>query len=60
MLNKKSKIFLLQDIKAWLVHLYQKKLKKKGYKNLLVVDKKKLNLLDQKKVYNYLKKINQI
>ena len=33
-----------------------KKLKEKGYKNLLVVDKKKLNLLDQKKVYKYLAK----
>ena len=33
-----------------------KKLKERGYKNLLVVDKKKLNLLDQKKVYKYLAK----
>ncbi len=33
-----------------------KKLKKLGYKNLIVADKKILNLLDQKKVYDYLKK----
>ena len=34
----------------------QKKLKKIGYKNLLLADKSKLNLLDQKKVFNYLLK----
>ena len=34
----------------------QRKLIKTGYKNLLLVDKKKLNLLDQKKVYNFLTK----
>ena len=33
-----------------------KKLKKSGYKNILLADKKKLNLLDQYKVYKYLKK----
>ena len=34
----------------------KRKLKKLGYTNLLVADKKKINLLDQKKVFNYLKK----
>ena len=34
----------------------QRKLKKTGYKNLLLVDKKKLNLLNQKKVFNFLTK----
>ena len=34
----------------------QRKLIKIGYKNLLLVDKKKLNLLDQKKVYSFLTK----
>ena len=34
----------------------QRKLIKIGYKNLLLVDKKKLNLLDQKKVYSFLNK----
>ena len=33
-----------------------KKLKKSGYKNILLADKKKLNLLNQSKVYKYLKK----
>ena len=33
-----------------------KKLKAKGYKNILTVDKKKLDLLNQKAVFNYLKK----
>ena len=33
-----------------------KKLKTKGYKNILTVEKKKLNLLDQKEVFNFLKK----
>jgi len=33
-----------------------KKLKTKGYKDILTVEKKKLNLLDQKEVFNFLKK----
>ena len=33
-----------------------RKLKKTGYKNLLLVDKRKLDLLDQKKVYDFLNK----
>ena len=33
-----------------------KALKKRGYKEILTVDKKKLDLLDQKSVYNFLKK----
>ena len=33
-----------------------KKLKTKGYKNILTVEKKKLNLLDQQEVFNFLKK----
>ena len=33
-----------------------KKLKAKGYKNILTADRKKLDLLDQKAVFNYLKK----
>lgn len=32
-------------------------LKKKGYKNLIVIDKKKLDLRNHKKVYNYFKNI---
>ena len=33
-----------------------KKLKSKGYKDILTVERKKLDLLDQKAVFNYLKK----
>ncbi len=33
-----------------------RKLKKKNYKNIILADRKKLNLLDQKKVFNFLKK----
>ena len=59
MLSKKSKIFIAGH-KGMVGSSILKKLKERGYKNLLVVDKKKLNLLDQKKVYKYLKKKNQI
>ena len=55
MLNKKSKIFIAGH-KGMVGSSIYRKLKKKGYKNLIVVDKKTLNLLDQKKVYNYLSK----
>ena len=55
MLNKKSKIFIAGH-KGMVGASIQRKLKKLGYTNLLVVDKKKINLLDQKKVFNYLKK----
>ena len=33
-----------------------RKLKQKKYKHIITADKKKLNLLDQKKVYRFLKK----
>ena len=55
MLSKKSKIFIAGH-KGMVGSSILKKLKERGYKNLLVVDKKKLNLLDQKKVYKYLAK----
>ena len=55
MLSKKSKIFIAGH-KGMVGSSIQRKLKKIGYKNLLLVDKKKLNLLDQKKVYNFLTK----
>ena len=37
-----------------------RKLKEKKYKNIIIADKKKLNLLDQKKVFEFLKKKNLI
>ena len=55
MLSKKSKIFIAGH-KGMVGSSIQRKLIKIGYKNLLLVDKKKLNLLDQKKVYNFLTK----
>ena len=55
MLNKKSKIFIAGH-KGMVGASIQRKLKKSGYTNLLVADKKRINLLDQKKVFNYLKK----
>ena len=35
-----------------------KTLREKGYKKIITVSKKKLNLLDQKKVFNFIKKKN--
>ena len=55
MLNKKSKIFITGH-KGMVGSSILRKLKKLGYKNLLLIEKSKLNLLDQKKVYNYLSK----
>ena len=37
-----------------------RKLIKKKYKKIITVDRKKLDLLDQKKVFNFLKKLNNI
>ena len=55
MLSKKSKIFIAGH-KGMVGSSIQRKLKKLGYKNLLVAEKKKINLLDQKKVFSYLRK----
>ena len=55
MLNKKSKIFIAGH-RGMVGSSIYRKLKKLGYKNLLLIDRGKLNLLDQKKVYNYLKR----
>ena len=55
MLSRKSKIFIAGH-KGMVGSSIKRKLKKLGYTNLLVADKKKINLLDQKKVFNYLKK----
>ena len=55
MLSKKTKIFLAGH-KGMVGSSILKKLKENGYSNLLLADKNKLNLLDQRKVYNYLMK----
>ncbi len=55
MLSKKTKIFLAGH-KGMVGSSILKKLRENGYSNLLLADKNKLNLLDQRKVYDYLKK----
>ena len=55
MLNKKGKIFIAGH-KGMVGSSICKKLKQNGYSNLLFIDKKKLDLLNQSKVYKYLKK----
>jgi GDP-L-fucose synthase len=55
-LNKKSKIFLAGHngmVGSSILRIF----KKKGYKNIFFKDRKSLNLLDQRKTYNYLNKI---
>ena len=56
---KNSKIFLAGH-KGLVGSAILRKLLKDKYKNIIVADKKKLNLLDQNKVYSFLKKKNQI
>ena len=53
MINYKSKIFIAGH-KGMLGSAILRVLKKKGYKNLLIIDKKKLDLRNQKSVKNYL------
>ena len=55
MLNNKAKIFIAGH-NGMVGSCICKKLKQNGYTNLLLVDKKKLNLLDQSKVYKYLRR----
>ena len=53
MINYKSKIFIAGH-KGMLGSAILRVLKKKGYKNLLIIDKKKLDLRNQKSVKKYL------
>jgi len=55
MISKKSKIFIAGH-KGLVGSAILKKLKKKGYVNLIIASKKELNLIDQKKVLEFLKK----
>tara|TARA_Y100001970_G_scaffold293656_1_gene442005 strand:- start:107 stop:1042 length:936 start_codon:yes stop_codon:yes gene_type:complete len=55
-INKNSKIFIAGH-KGMVGSAIKKKFLNKGFKKIITVDKKKINLLDQKKVFNYLKKI---
>ena len=56
MINKKSKIFVAGH-KGMVGSSIIRKLKKKGYSKIIFVDKKKLNLLEQEKVFKFLRKI---
>ena len=56
MINKKSKIFVAGH-KGMVGSAIVRKLKKKGFTRIIFKDKKKLNLLDQDKVFKFLKKI---
>ena len=55
-LNKNSKIFLAGH-KGLVGSAILKKLKKEGYQKIITVDKKSLDLRDQKRVFYFLKKI---
>ena len=55
MISKNNKIFLAGH-NGMVGSAILKKLKSLGYKNVICVSKKKLNLLDQRKVENFLKK----
>ena len=55
MINYKSKIFIAGH-KGMLGSAILRILKKKGYRNLLIIDKKKLDLRNQKSVKKYLEK----
>ena len=57
MISKNNKIFLAGH-NGMAGSAILKKLKNTGYKNIICVSKKKLNLLDQKKVENFFKKKN--
>jgi len=56
MLNKKSKIFVAGH-NGMVGSSICRALKKSGYKNIITIEKKKLNLLNQEKVFKFLKKI---
>ena len=57
-MSKKLRIFLAGH-NGLVGSAVLKRLKKLKYKNIIVADRKKLNLLDQKKVFNFLK-VNKI
>ena len=55
MIKKNSKIFVAGH-KGLVGSAVVRILKKEGYTNILTATKKKLNLIDQKKTFNFLKK----
>jgi GDP-L-fucose synthase len=57
MIKKTDRIFLAGH-KGLVGSAILKILKKKNYKNIVTINKDKLDLFDQKKVFNFLKKKN--
>ena len=57
MISKKSKIFVAGH-KGMVGSAIIRKLKKKGFTRLIFCEKKKLDLLNQNKVFKFLKKKN--
>ena len=55
MINKKSKIYVAGH-KGLVGSAIIRKLKQRGYKNLITIDKKKLDLTNQSKVLLFIKK----
>ena len=57
MINKKSKIFVAGH-KGMVGSAIIRKLKRNGFSKIIFADKKNLNLLNQDKVFKFLKKKN--
>ena len=55
MISKKSKIYVAGH-NGLVGSAIVRHLKRNGYKKIITADKKKLNLIDQKKVFNFIKK----
>ena len=59
MISKNSKIYIAGH-NGMVGSAILRNLKKKGYKNIIFQNSSKLDLTDQKKTYNFLKKTNQM
>ena len=57
MIPKKSKIYIA-SYKGLVGSAILRKLKAKGYKNIIIADKSKLDLTNQLRVHKFIKKIN--
>ena len=57
MISKKSKIFVAGH-RGLVGYAVVKKLKKQGFNNIITINKKNLDLTDQKKTFQFLKKKN--